>query len=63
MTTEYKNIMITGAAENSIVRVFTATGALIGEQHTHAGEAHIAVPAQGVYVVYVDNKATKVIVK
>ncbi len=63
VTTEYKNIMITGAAENSIVRVFTATGALIGEQHTYAGEAHIAVPAQGVYVVYVDNKATKVIVK
>lgn len=63
VTTEYKNIMITGAAENSIVRVFTAAGALIGEQHTHAGEAHIAVPAQGVYVVYVDNKATKVIVK
>ena len=63
VTTEYKNIMITGAAENAIVRVFTATGALIGEQRTHAGEAHIAVPAQGVYVVYVDNKATKVIVK
>jgi hypothetical protein len=63
VTTEYKNIMITGAAENSIVRVFTATGALIGEQRTHAGEAHIAVPVRGIYVVYVDNKATKVIVK
>ena len=63
VTTENKNIVITSTTDNSIVRVFTATGALIGEQRTHAGEAHIAVPTQGVYVVYVDNKATKVIVK
>ena len=61
--TENNNIMVTNASENSIVRVFTATGAFIGEQQAKSGEATIAVPVRGVYVVYVDNKATKVIVK
>ena len=63
VTTENNNIMITGVVENSTVRVFTATGAFIGEQQAQSGEATIAVPVRGVYVVYVDNKATKVIVK
>jgi uncharacterized protein YjdB len=63
VTTENKNIVITSTTENSIVRVFTVTGAHIGDGHIYAGKATIAVPVRGIYVVYVDNKATKVIVK
>ena len=63
VTTENKNIVITSTTDNSIVRVFTVTGAHIGDGHIYAGKATIAVPVRGIYVVYVDNKATKVIVK
>ena len=63
VTTENKNIVITSTTDNSIVRVFTVTGAHIGDGHIYAGKATIAVPVRGIYVVYVNNKATKVIVK
>ena len=63
VTTIGNNIVVKNAAVGSIVRVYAADGVMITSKSVTDGNAVVEAPAKGFYVVVVDGKSYKVIVK
>ena len=57
------NIVVKNAAVGSMVRVYVADGVMIASKSVTDGNAVVETPAKGIYVVVVDGKSYKVIVK
>lgn len=57
------DIVVKNAAVGSMVRVYAADGVMIASKSVTDGNAVIETPAKGIYVVVVDGKSYKVIVK
>lgn len=57
------NIVVKNAAVGSMVRVYAADGVMIASESATDGNAVVEAPAKGIYVVVVDGKSYKVIVK
>lgn len=57
------DIVVKNAAMGSIVRVYAADGVMIASKSVTDGNAVVEAPAKGIYVVVVDGKSYKVIVK
>lgn len=57
------NIVVNNAAVGSMVRVYVADGVMIASKSVTDGNAVVEAPAKGIYVVVVDGKSYKVIVK
>ena len=57
------NIVVKNAAVGSMVRVYAADGVMIASKSVTDGNAVVEAPAKGIYVVVVDGKSYKVIVK
>lgn len=53
--------MVKNAAEGSVVRVYTADGAMIASEVATEGDVIIESPAKGIYVVKVGKQTVKVI--
>ena len=56
------NIVVKNATAGSVVRVYTADGAMIATGVATEGDVIIEVPAKGVYVVKVGKQTVKVII-
>ena len=63
VTTIGNNIVVKNAAVGSIVRIYAADGVMIASKSVTDGNAVVEAPAKGIYVVVVDGKSYKVIVK
>ena len=63
VTTIGNDIVVKNAAVGSIVRVYAADGVMIASKSVTDGNAVVEAPAKGIYVVVVDGKSYKVIVK
>ena len=57
------DIVVKNAAAGSMVRVYAADGVMIASKSVTDGNAVVEAPAKGIYVVVVDGKSYKVIVK
>lgn len=57
------DIVVKNAAVGSMVRVYAADGVMIASKSVTDGNAVVETPAKGIYVVVVDGKSYKVIVK
>ena len=57
------DIVVKNAAVGSMVRVYAADGVMIASKSVTDGNAVVEAPAKGIYVVVVDGKSYKVIVK
>ncbi len=57
------DIVVKNAAVGSIVSVYAADGMMIASKSVTDGNAVVEAPAKGIYVVVVDGKSYKVIVK
>ena len=57
------DIVVKNAAVGSIVRIYAADGVMIASKSVTDGNAVVEAPAKGIYVVVVDGKSYKVIVK
>lgn len=57
------NIVVKNAAVGSMVRIYAADGVMIASKSVTDGNAVVEAPAKGIYVVVVDGKSYKVIVK
>ena len=57
------DIVVKNVAVGSIVRVYAADGVMIASKSVTDGNAVVEAPAKGIYVVVVDGKSYKVIVK
>ena len=57
------NIVVKNAAVGSMVRVYVADGMMIASKSVTDGNAVVEAPAKGIYVVMVDSRSYKVIVK
>ena len=57
------DIVVKNAAVGCMVRVYAADGAMIASESVTDGNAVVEAPAKGIYVVVVDGKSYKVIVK
>ena len=56
-------IVVKNATAGSVVRVYTTDGAMIASEVATDGDIVVEVPAKGIYVVAVDGKSFKVMVK
>ena len=56
------NIVVKNATVGSVVRVYTADGAMIASEVTTDGDVIIEAPAKGIYVVKVGKQTVKVII-
>ena len=63
VTTIGNDIVVKNAAVGSMVRVYAADGVMIASKSVTDGNAVVEAPAKGIYVVVVDGKSYKVIVK
>lgn len=63
VTTIGNDIVVKNAAVGSMVRVYVADGVMIASKSVTDGNAVVEAPAKGIYVVVVDGKSYKVIVK
>ena len=63
VSTVGNDIIVKNVAINSIVRAYTADGALIASEIATDGSVVIEAPIKGIYVVVVDGKSFKVMVK
>lgn len=63
VTTIGNDIVVKNAAVGSMVRVYAADGVMIASKSVTDGNAVVEAPAKGIYVVMVDGKSYKVIVK
>lgn len=63
VTTIGNDIVVKNVAVGSIVRVYAADGVMIASKSVTDGNAVVEAPAKGIYVVVVDGKSYKVIVK
>ena len=57
------DIVVKNAAVGNMVRVYAADGVMIASKSVTDGNAVVEAPAKGIYVVVVDGKSYKVIVK
>lgn len=57
------NIVVKNAAVGSMVRIYAADGVMIASKSVTDGNAVVETPAKGIYVVMVDSRSYKVIVK
>ena len=57
------DIVVKNAAVGSMVRIYAADGVMIASKSVTDGNAVVEAPAKGIYVVVVDSKSYKVIVK
>ena len=57
------DIVVKNAAVGSMVRVYAADGVMIASKSVTDGNAVVETPAKGIYVVMVDSRSYKVIVK
>ena len=57
------DIVVKNAAVGSMVRIYAADGVMIASKSVTDGNAVVETPAKGIYVVVVDGKSYKVIVK
>lgn len=57
------DIVVKNAAVGSVVRVYAADGVMIASESVTDGNAVVEAPAKGIYVVVVDGKSFKVMVK
>ncbi len=57
------NIVVKNAAVGSMVRVYAADGVMIASKSVTDGNAVVEAPAKGIYIVVVDGKSYKVMVK
>ena len=57
------NIVVKNAAVGSMVRIYAADGVMIASKSVTDGNAVVEAPAKGIYVVMVDSRSYKVIVK
>ena len=57
------NIVVKNATKGSVVRVYSIDGAMIASDIATDGSVVIEAPIKGIYVVVVDNKSFKVMVK
>ena len=57
------DIVVKNAAVGSMVRIYAADGVMIASKSVTDGNAVVEAPAKGIYVVVVDGKSYKVIVK
>lgn len=57
------DIVVKNAAVGSMARVYAADGVMIASKSVTDGNAVVEAPAKGIYVVVVDGKSYKVIVK
>ncbi|MBQ1268426.1 MAG: hypothetical protein IIY03_02925, partial [Muribaculaceae bacterium] len=55
-------IVVKNATVGSVVRVYTADGALIASEVATEGDVVIEAPAKGIYVVTVGKQTVKVII-
>ena len=63
VTTIGNDIVVKNATVGSMVRVYAADGVMIASKSVTDGNAVVEAPAKGIYVVVVDGKSYKVIVK
>lgn len=63
VTTIGNDIVVKNVAVGSIVRVYAADGVMIASKSVTDSNAVVEAPAKGIYVVVVDGKSYKVIVK
>ena len=63
VTTIGNDIVVKNAAVGSMVRVYAADGVMIASKSVTDGNAVVEAPAKGIYVVVVDGKSYKVMVK
>ena len=63
VTTIGNDIVVKNASVGSMVRVYAADGVMIASKSVTDGNAVVEAPAKGIYVVVVDGKSYKVIVK
>ena len=57
------NIVVKNATAGSVVRVYVVDGAMIASEVATEGDVIIEAPAKGIYIVAVDGKSFKVMVK
>ena len=57
------NIVVKNATAGSVVRVYAVDGAMIASEVATEGDVIIEAPAKGIYIVAVDGKSFKVMVK
>ena len=57
-----ENIVVKNATVGSVVRVYTADGAMIASEFATEGDVIIEAPAKGIYVVKVGKQTVKVII-
>ena len=57
------DIVVKNAAVGSIVRIYAADGVMIASKSVTDGNAVVEAPAKGIYVVMVDSRSYKVMVK
>jgi hypothetical protein len=57
------NIVVKNATAGSVVRVYAVDGAMIASEVATEGDVIIEAPVKGIYVVAVDGKSFKVMVK
>ena len=55
-------IVVKNATVGSVVRVYTANGAMIASEFATEGDVIIEAPAKGIYVVKVGKQTVKVII-
>ena len=58
-----ENIVVKNATSGSVVRVYAVDGTMIASEVATEGDVIIEAPAKGIYVVAVDGKSFKVMVK
>ena len=63
VTTIGNDIVVKNAAVGNMVRVYAADGVMIASKSVTDGNAVVEAPAKGIYVVVVDGKSYKVMVK